>query len=843
MHFEFRKILRLALGLTILVGAGLIVYVAFGDGPAEPSADHERAEHAGMPGSGEPAAVHEAPGPAEALAGEGPGAKRATPALPEAPPAGPSAADQQAAPAAPEAPKDMQTVVEDFVLPLPDTEKDREAAVVRGQRATQRKSIYDVLVGELVVNLWPAEGQPAEVRREEVRINFDRAELDEKTGVAHLFENVKALGEDWAMRTDSVTYEKEKGALASDDPVRIEKSKVQSDGSRSAALRVDGTGLDVDLGLRKLTLRSDVTARLFDVSDDFLAAELEQDRQGEGGREVAINCDGKMVYEHLANRVTFHQNVHVVSGEKDLRCEQFTVVLKETEQEGRLEVSELIAVEQVKMVFMAQVARGQKLEWQNVTQTGVLTGTPARLVTPDFDLSGEELSFFRLNDRFHCAGAGTLRWEGHREAAAEEADGFGPLRLDKNRPLRVSWNRSMTYHVEDRLATFKGEVTAHQQKSSLSCDQLSLHFGPQDEIQGVEAFSDVVIHDMASSPPRNVACDELKWDASADRLELSAAEGEMVQIVSGRQSIASRHIVLDNGRQSLECGAAGRLTVRPRSEEDPGAGEPPQEPPVEAFWQESMSFAQQPPKVAVFRGNARASRGTEQIKGNILRAEFDENMAPLSIRATENAVVDVRSPEGAGSGEEPAGNPIELPGIPAGTADHWRMTARELTISLPQRLVTSATPGSLNMLEGEEATGTVTWQSSSRLDLADHSARFEGDVDADVSEAFLKSQALRLDFDEDRNLRHLWAEGQVYFAQKGEGTWELESEQAEAIFSGENELRQVIARKDVKVRDAIRTLKAQMFQMFFRRMQVEGEEKLTLYRAVAQENVRVQYQG
>ena len=95
-----------------------------------------------------------------------------------------------------------------------------------------------------------------------------------------------------------------------------------------------------------------------------------------------------MTYEHLAQRVLFEDNVVVTSGEKELKCRYLVVQLGKSERTEEFEVSGLTAEGDVTFTFPGHKASGQKLDWQDVTQVGVLTGEPAVLVRRDFRISG-----------------------------------------------------------------------------------------------------------------------------------------------------------------------------------------------------------------------------------------------------------------------------------------------------------------------------------------------------------------------------------------------------------------------------------------------------------------------
>lgn len=734
------------------------------------------------------------------------------------------------------------TTVGKFMTVLRDLEKKREEATVTGKRAVLREQIYDVFAPLLVVNVWPGEDQPLDVQLEKVHVKADRADLDEGHGIVRLFGNVTATGKDSEISTDRVVYNVTERTLASDQPVRIQKDKAGKGGATTPAFVVNGTGMDVDLTLRKMTILKDVQARFYDVSQDFLSAGLDKGTAPSGEpQQVVITSERQMVYEHLARTLTFTGNVQTTSGPKKLWCDQLTVLLGNTQSTDRLEVSDVIGVGNVKLTFQDQTARGQELEWHNVTQTGVLTGSPCVMSTPEFDLTAKELTFYRVNDRFHCEGPGLLLWKAAQKAGprGEESKGAGaleagPMRFKDNVPVQVTWTTSMTYHVAARVATFTGDVVVRQESNSLECNQLVLTFEPDGTlIRKFEADGQVDVREPAGGRKQDVASDRLVWDAASDTVEFVAREGEMVSVAAGPHAVSSKHVIMAKDGQSLDCPAAGRLTVAPTAgEAAAGTGQVAKEP-LEVDWQKTMQFRQDPRPVAQFAGDATAHRGDQRIRGDALHAEFDAQMNPVKITATGNAFIEVSSEQGTVQRAE------VVPGLAATEASCWRLASEELVVSIPQNEISSPMAGSLTVLKGETATSTITWQRSIHLDLAKNVAVFQGNVHADMPDAVLKSDKLTLEFDQDRKLRHMWAEGAVYFSRKEEGAWQLQAGSAEAIFVAAGEMRQVIARDKVEVRDQKRVLNAAVLQLFFEK--AEGEPQAALTRAVGQDEVRIKY--
>lgn len=107
--------------------------------------------------------------------------------------------------------------------------------------------------------------------------------------------------------------------------------------------------------------------------------------------------------------------------------------------------------------------------------------------------------------------------------------------------------------------------------------------------------------------------------------------------------------------------------------------------------------------------------------------------------------------------------------VPAVTGGRWRLTSEQFDISVPDDAVTCPLPGVLTVFTGDTPAGTITWQKTMRLDTANNAAVFEGDVNGEFSGAVLKSQKLTVEFDKERKIRHVFADGSVFFFEAGTG--------------------------------------------------------------------------
>jgi lipopolysaccharide export system protein LptA len=820
MDRAFQFSLRAALVLCILAGVGIIVYSVASPGPRYRRAENQPAS----PDSGVPTAEAQAAAPSPAGTAAGPGASAA--------------------------PKEAEMQFAKWMQHLTDPKTQREEGVISGLKAIVRGDNLVDVVAPLVVATMPAQDtQDVDVQLGQVRITAENGNVDKDKGLVRLFNNVQTEGKDFVVRADHILYSVGERTLTSDGPVEIQKDNLAADGTRTPAMTLNGQGLAVNMTLQTMKVNSGATAHVYGVSPEFLAAGPQASGLPLQPTDVVITSDGPMLYEHLARRVTFTRNVKAVYGVRTLTCDELTIQLAAAEGKGPPKVSDIFAQGNVALSFEDQVARGQSLEWHSVTQTGTLVGEPCEVVASAFRLTGDRLTFYQMNTRFHSKGPGKLFWGGGAPQAAGAASPpagkpaaaipqVGILNLNKDNPVTISWQTSMSYDVAARpsYATFAGNVVAQQADSALSCDQLALNFQPDTtDIDSVVATGNVSVRDQRTANAQDITCQELTWKAQADTIELTAARGQTVAITQGRQKISSSHMVFDNRQGILDCPAPGRLTMEPTRQPAAGAAAPP----IAVDWQTSMRFVQRPAPFATFAGSALAQRGDESLKADSLRIDFDAQMNPLKITAQGGALIDVRS-SGALSAAPmaPAGQP-PAPGV----ENHWRLAGESVTIEAPQQVMWSDTPGTLTVMQNGTTAGTIAWQKQVRLDSREGTAHFEGGVAADTTGGTLKCDDLTARFDENQQLRHAWAQGNVEFEATGANPWKLKSATAEAVFVEGSQLRQVIARGDdaakVRVADANRVLDSRRLTLSLDA--AEGEAMPTISRAIAEEDVVLTY--
>ncbi|MCD6415255.1 MAG: LPS export ABC transporter periplasmic protein LptC, partial [Planctomycetes bacterium] len=540
MGKTFRFAMRGTLILLLLTGVALVIYSLYHDNRTEPGAITSRADHEG----GNCPAAQRATSATTLAIGERIGSKREG---------------------------EMRGVVFDFSQVIRDPGDKDSVGVISGPQATWKPSenVFQIVKPLLVAQINRETGE-----RDEARFTAEEATLNEEKGIVELQGNVAVDGMDLRMTTDRATYRAADRTLRSDAHVVMRRERTDEAGEKQAVMSVKGNGLNADMREQKFSVNSNVTTCLFNVSEDFLASGSAEEGSASGATDIVILSDGPVTYDHLIREVIFSENVHASFGDKRLKCDEMTIQFAEKKDENRREVTDILASGHVELDSPGQSVRGETLKWRNVTQMGLLTGAEASIETEDFSISGQKLNFFRLSSRFSSQGPGELFWKGSRpqQPSSDTVENKtnpwrgGPFQFNRDASLRVTWQDSMTYDTTDGLATFDKDVTIVQGKNSLSSDQLKASFDGegQQSVSQIVAEGQVSMRNELTNTAGEALCQRMVWDAAADTVELSAAEGKTVTISTGDQTICAPQIVFDNINQTLKCRTPGRLITSPK---------------------------------------------------------------------------------------------------------------------------------------------------------------------------------------------------------------------------------------------------------------------------------------
>jgi len=764
----------------------------------------------------------------------------------------------------------QRVVIRNFERFVRSQDGSEPEALIQGERATAKQDKFFLIEKPVVTSLTGkvSGAEMGNVSVKNARLSAERAEFDEAKGVLHLLDRVKAEGEDFEAFTENVTYTTAERAVTGDAPVELKRFRLAPDGSRHLSVHVTGEGLAGDLTLRNVLIKRKPVATLMDVSSDFLqtaptgiaAAEV---RGPAEASNLVVICDGPMTYQHLAKKVQFENNVTCTYGDITVTSDRLEVLADNDQKAEKLQVTSITAEGNVVFTRLEQVARGERLVWQNLTQAGILTGEPASLSRPDLEVTTPRLTFFKVDMRFTGEGEGELTRRQAESAAtpaqqeaasADMREPIAPIPLKPGGTIRVTWNKSMRYDATEKTAVFAGQVEAKQEGDTLNCEELRLRFG-QDEQGGdaldlVTATGNVRGTQTLAGERRTVQCDQAVWRAKEGLVELQASEGGTVTVLSEGQRLVAPKALFKPDSSLLSCEGAGELALAAKTGEGPDQ----QAEPIRVEWERGMVFQGVGQRFAEFEGGVQAYRPGEKIMGDKVRVDFDEQMNPLKIISTGNAVLEVQRDQagpaveaGPGAGARPSEDRALTEGVfevPQfdGAVTQWRISGEVLVGEPAAHVLSSPGPGLLEVMRQGEQGDRLRWSKSMRVDMGSGFALFEGEVKGRFSDATLAcDKELRLDFDQARQLRYIDARGRVDFQAVGPSPWRLKAQRAEATFAAQSVLSQVIAHQDVLVSDRQSTVQAQLLHLYFSPSQEEGQ--IELDRANATTDVVVNYAG
>lgn len=746
--------------------------------------------------------------------------------------------------------------------------KDGRKTTLEGPVARINQTRRITTIQEPLVTSWLINEDGTEVR--DVQLTAQEAVWLEEENLVTLKGNVVATGDDFAIRTESVSFNTAERTLATLSRVTIEVSRADAQGRRANMMETTSRGMKADLLLSRLVLHEDVTSTVYAAAADVFADD--STAAGTAGGDLVIRSDGEAVYQHGAMSMTYEDTVRAESGAKDLKCDRLTIQFEQAsapapaeppaadggeapaDETPRMSVSQVTATGHVLLTATLAdtnlVARGDELAWQNLAQIITLTGKPAQVDTDEFHAEGEKVKLVRLTAGYRVDGKGALVWKAVEDEAAPAAEAAVwqpvPLKLDKTEPTRVDWADSMSYDTATHTAVFAGEVAITQPGLRVDCRSLTLRFADVAEpgadersLQPVGIIADGAVKVVAD--PRQIACERLEWDGTRNVITMKAAEGADLTITQGRMTIASQSIVVDNAKKQFIAPGPGRLNAAGK----PDADGKPTEDALVVTWQGQAVLNQGEERYAEFKGNVRARSAPHRLEGETVRVDLDEEMSPTTIHTSGDAVIDVTTPAKATGAEAPE----DAPPIPGAGVDRWELTGPTFTIDVAGSEIKSDKPGLLTMFYRQVPKGSLMWKKSVSLDMNNNKAVFEGQVIVTTAEGIVQGDKLEMRFgldaqEERREIKQIGVEGNASFKSAGENALSLKAASALAVFATGNELSQFIAYDNVELKDRERTLKSGTLKMTFGPVQDEGgNRKTAVVHAQAEKDVQIDYEN
>lgn len=229
---------------------------------------------------------------------------------------------------------------------------------------------------------WDVTGDTADVLGDEVKIsNVDANHYGEQnvnlkartgtinktTGDVILEKDVVITTEEGSqLTTDSLTWEKEKDFVHTEDYVEITDER----------LKASGTGLEAQPGLKTARMNKDVKM------------EINTKPSTVENRVLVITCDGQMEIDQPNNVATFNDNVVAIETDRMLKADKMTVYFDPDQKKIR----QVICSGNVEIKQGENTSYSTKAIYNAFDQTMVLSGRPKLIMVMD-EVSGEANPF------------------------------------------------------------------------------------------------------------------------------------------------------------------------------------------------------------------------------------------------------------------------------------------------------------------------------------------------------------------------------------------------------------------------------------------------------------------
>ncbi len=778
---------------------------------------------------------------------------------------------------------EAKLTIEDFEIELQANENDDRTLIKGAKASLYDGDIYIIDSPEvtLTVEQEPGENENGEKEEEPEKVHItltaENAELDEPNKTIRMFNNVRADGPDFTLVTESIRYHAQERRLLSNKAVEFRRYETggqpnedEEGKNRWLTLEIHGDGLDVRLPMQEITVGGASKTDIHRVSEHFLASETGGDRDEGAGDEpqtIIIRSDGNIIYSHLLEKINYSDNVVVTAPGRKLNTRNLEITIDRADGE-EIEITRIDAREDVSFEFDGRLATGDQLEWRSITQIGKIQGKPATLTDGGMQITAGKLEFYRLSNRLRINTPGKLVWETpdeEKDANDSTADATGRPVFTSGEPIVITWEGSMVYD-DNGEAKFEENVNVRQNDSELKCDTLELVFDAETN-EPVSLLATDNIQFLQEEPERKISGDSLAWEEKNGVIRIeSKGEERWVLVTEPARRLETKTILYDPDAGTIRCPGEGRMDIEEATSGEAASNGTP----IRLRWEEDMTWDGE--RTAMLQGKVKAVQPGRTLEADELKVLFDEDTNPAELIARGGAVLVVtddappvfgpengetaaqtndkeQETEEAEHNSEADTNHEEnektlVTGKHEAVSDggvRWVIKAEHLRGMTANETLESESAGTLTVKQKGNPEDRITWAESMLIDMNEMHAIFKGDVDADFSQTNLQCGRLRIDINENRQLRYLSARGDVNVVSPGEESWRLAAGDASAVFAANGELDHLIARENVTVIDATRMLEAEQLRLFFTYDAATGEN--TLERARARGSVSIRYKN
>jgi len=661
---------------------------------------------------------------------------------------------------------------------------EREGWVLKAERAYVGLKGTAVLVRPSIEAEEKSEKDPARIRY--ITVTADRGEQKTLREVEALLQGnvrVEVRDPDWraTLVTDTLYYNGETRQGKTDSAVTL--TALEAGGEDV----ISGQGVEFDLRAHRVRIAREVRLALNRNEPIISSPSVTPDAaQTTEKTRVRIACQGEMVADRGADRITLHDQVVVTQGQARLMADRLDVDFKSADAGGAqaVVIRKVTAEGHVELVDASTRGACGRLVRDVTDGLVTLYGTPECTFTHGrTTLVARRIEFREQDGVLLAPGPGRL------VIVNTQTNNGSPPPPPDGQPLlaQVSWQGQMRFDLRQHRASFDKAVVVKQQGKRLTCELLIIDFDSLNE--KVTAFH-------AEGGARLTGEDGEQAEAEAIVLRpvqntLTLKGRPLARLHRKQQQIECGRIEIHQADRSIHCTGKGRMSVSPGKGQDKAQ-------PIAVSWVKRMSYEGQSRR-AVFEGEVEctdlAIRGqaTARLRADRIELVLTSENEPAHV-LTEGRVRLVQEPA-AGAAAEGAGSEARI-GEAAGDRLTWdmkrgqgvlegapvaRLSQKEHVIECarieilqggtsfrcvgPGRL--TARPKREKDSAGEATPVTVSWARGMSYDGDARRAVFEGAVDCagipleKRGLARLRADRIDLTLTPDNAPAHLSAEGHV----------------------------------------------------------------------------------
>ncbi|MCD4699852.1 MAG: hypothetical protein K8R91_04690, partial [Phycisphaerae bacterium] len=198
-------------------------------------------------------------------------------------------------------------------------------------------------------------------------------------------------------------------------------------------------------------------------------------------------------------------------------------------------------------------------KFELAVKTATLEGKPAKVKQKDNIIRGRKIFFDQAKESANVAGAGSLLFYSDTDISGNK--------VDKPRPVDITWDKEMDYLGKEREATITGKVNLKTAGDELNCEKMTVTFAePEDDvaIRPADGAKPAAFEDFRPQKIEKVTAEE--------NVSLISKSYDKDGFLLQRAQLLSEQVEYDVGTSVLTCSKPGTFSAedyRPPEEKAP----------------------------------------------------------------------------------------------------------------------------------------------------------------------------------------------------------------------------------------------------------------------------------